>query len=73
MWFQLFEKSKKDAWHSWDVYPEASAKLSMSTPVVRDEEKNGLQRSVISMYDRSSSATDNDGVRLDMFAHKQVI
>ena len=28
----------------WDVYPEASAKLRMSPPVVGDEEKNVHER-----------------------------
>ena len=56
------------------VYPEASevfAKLSMYPPVFGDEEKKVLERFVIIMYDRSSSATDIDSVRLDMFACKQ--
>ena len=43
----------------------------MSPPVVADEENNVLERSVIIMYGRSSSATDIDSVRLDMFARKQ--
>ena len=43
----------------------------MYQPVFGDEEKMGLERFVIIMYDRSSSATDIDSVRLDMFAHKQ--
>ena len=47
------------------------AKLSMYPPVFEDEEKMVLERFVIIMYDRSSSATDIDGVRLDMFARKQ--
>ena len=56
------------------MYPEASealAKLSMYPPVIGDEEKKVLGRFVIIMYDRSSSATDIDSVRLDMFARKQ--
>ena len=67
-------KGKRIAWQTWDVYPEASevfAKLSMYQPVFWDEEKNVLERFVIIMYDRSSSATDIGSVRLDMFAHKQ--
>ena len=69
--FSFPRKSKKDAWHMWDVYPEASAKLRMSPPVVGDEEKNVHERFVIIMYGRSSSATDIDRVRLDIFACKQ--
>ena len=64
-------KGKRAAWQTWDVYPEASevfAKLSMYPPVIGDEEKKVLERFVIIMYDRSSSATDTDSVRLDMFA-----
>ena len=56
------------------MYPEASevfAKLSMYPPVFGDEEKKVLERFVIIMYNRSSSATDIDSVRLDMFDHKQ--
>ena len=67
-------KSKLIAWQTWDVYPEASevfAKLSMYQPVFGDEEKKVLERFVIIMYDRSSSATDIDSVRLDMFASMQ--
>ena len=64
-------KSKKDTWHAWDVYPEASAELSMASPVVGNEEKNVLERFVIIIYGRSSSATVTDSVRLDMFARKQ--
>ena len=42
-------------------------KLSMYTPDCGDEEKKALERFVIIMYDRSSTATDIDSVRLDMF------
>ena len=67
-------KGKRAAWHTWDVYPEASAvfeQLSLYPPVVGDAEKKVLERLVILMYDRSSSATDIDSVRLDMFSRKQ--
>ena len=43
----------------------------MYPPVFGDEEKKVIERFVIIMYDRSSSATDIDSVRLDKFAHKQ--
>ena len=67
---------KRAAWQTWYVYPEASevlAKLSTSMypPVIGDEEKKVLERFAIIMYDRSSSATDIDSVRLYMFARKQ--
>ena len=56
------------------MYPEASdvfAKLSMYPPVFGDEEKKVLERFVIIMYERSSSTTDIDSVRLDMIARKK--
>ena len=45
----------------------------MYQPVFVYEEKKVLERVVIIMYDRSSSATDIDSgsVRLDMFVRKQ--
>ena len=43
----------------------------MYPPVFGDEEKKVLERFVIIMYDRSSSASNIDSVRLDMFACKQ--
>ena len=67
-------KGKRDAWQTWDVYPEASevfAKLSMYPTVFGDEEKKVLERFVIIMYDKCCSATDIDSVRLDIFARKQ--
>ena len=46
-------------------------KLSMNPPVFGHKENKVLKRYVIIMYDRSSSATDIDSIRLDMFACKQ--
>ena len=46
-------------------------KLSMHPPVIGDEEQKVLEKFVITMYDRSSQATDIDAVRLDMFARKE--
>ena len=43
----------------------------MYPPVIGDEGKKVLERFAIIMYDRSSTATDIDSVRLDMFARKQ--
>ena len=57
-----------------DVYPDASeifTNLSMYPPVFGTKEQKVLERFVITMYDRSSWATDVDSVRLDMFALKQ--
>ena len=67
-------KGKKAAWQTWNVYPEASPvskKLGMHPSVIGDEEQKILEKFVITMYDRSSEATDIDDVRLDMFARKQ--
>ena len=58
----------------WDVYPEATvvfANLIMYPPVIGDEENKILERFVILMYDTSSTPTDIDSVRLDLFARKQ--
>ena len=51
----------------WGVYPEATvvfANLSTYPPVIGDEVKKVLERFVILMYDKSSTATDIDSVRL---------
>ena len=40
-------------------------------PVIVDEENKVLERFVIFMYDKSSTTTDIDSVRLDLFARKQ--
>ena len=45
--------------------------LSLYSQVFGYEEKKVLEIFVIIMYDRSSSVTDIDSVRLDMFASKQ--
>ena len=66
-------KGKKAAWQTWNIYPAASpvfTKLSMHPPVICEEQKV-LEKFVITMYDRSSQATDIDAVRLDMFAKKE--
>ena len=67
-------KAKKAVWQTWNVYPEASpvfTKLSMHPPANDDEDQNVLEKFIITMYDRSSQATDIDAARLDMFARKQ--
>ena len=67
-------KGKTAAWQTWNVYPEVSpvfTKLSTHPSVICDEEQKVLEQFVITMYDRSSEATDIDAVRLDMFARKQ--
>ena len=46
-------------------------KLNTHPSVIGDEEQKVIEQFVITMYDRSSEATDIDAVRLDMFARKQ--
>ena len=67
-------KEKKSAWQTWDVCDEASGvfcKLSKYPPVVDDEDLETLEKFVVMMYDRSSTAEGVDAARLDMFARKQ--
>ncbi|KAJ8351997.1 hypothetical protein SKAU_G00234730 [Synaphobranchus kaupii] len=68
------EKGKKSAWQTWDVCTEASdvfMKLSKYPPTVEDGDLQVLEKFVITMYDRSSTAAGIDDARLDMFARKQ--
>ena len=44
----------------------------VSTVFGGDDEKKVLERFVIIMYNRSSSPTDIDSVRMNMFARKQM-
>ena len=58
----------------WKAYPVASpvcTMLSMIPPIIVYEEHKVLEKFNITMYDRSSQATDIDAVGLDMFARKQ--
>ena len=67
-------KGKKSAWQTWNVCDEASgvfSKLSHYPPVVDDEDLEILEKFVVMMYDRSSTAEGVDEARLDMFAWKQ--
>ncbi|KAJ8364285.1 hypothetical protein SKAU_G00131160 [Synaphobranchus kaupii] len=67
-------KGKKSAWQTWDVCTEASdvfMKLSKYPPTVEDGDLQVLEKFVITMYDRSSTAAGIDDARLDMFARKQ--
>ena len=64
-------KEKKTAWHTWDIFPEASpvfSKLSQYPLTVEQSGMDILERFVILMYDRSSTATTVDEARLDLFA-----
>ena len=67
-------KGKKSAWQTWDVCGEASnifAKLSKYPPTVEECDMKILEKFVVTMYDRSSTATGVDAAHLDMFARKQ--
>ena len=67
-------RGKKTAWQTWDVCPEASdifAKLSQYSPTVGNEDLKVLEKFVVTMYDRSSTAVGIDEARLDLFARKQ--
>ncbi|KAJ8358245.1 hypothetical protein AAFF_G00020150 [Aldrovandia affinis] len=67
-------KGKKSAWQTWDVCDEASgvfSKLSQYPPVVDDEDLKTLEKFVVMMYDRSSTAEGVDDARLDMFARSR--
>ena len=43
----------------------------MFPSLIKDEDMNILQKFGITLYDRSSPATDVDEVRLDLFARKK--
>ena len=67
-------KSKKSAWHTWDVCPEASdvfTKLSSYPTHVEKEDIERLEKFVVRMYDRSSSTEAVDDARLELFSRKQ--
>lgn len=63
-------KGKKSAWQIWGV-SHVFSKLSQYLPVVDDEDLKSLEKFVVMMYDRSSTAEGIDDARLDMFARKQ--
>lgn len=67
-------KGKKSAWLTWNVCHEVSetfSKLSHCPREVTEEDMQLLEKFVVCMYDRSSSATGVDEARLDLFARKQ--
>lgn len=60
-------KGKKSAWLTWDAYTEVSdvfAKLSQYPLTVDDEDLQILEKFVVIMYDRSSTAEGVDDARL---------
>lgn len=67
-------KAKKTAFQTWNVLPDVTdvfVKLSSHPPVITSEDQAVIDQFVITMYDRSTSLTEIDAVRLDMFARKQ--
>ena len=67
-------KGKKTAWQTWNICPEAStvfSKMSNYPLTVEDCDLEILEKYVILMYDKSSTAATVDEARLDMFARKQ--
>ena len=70
-------KGKKNAWQTWDIKlcPKATpvfSKLGVYPPIVEDGDLEILEKFVILMYDRSSTAANVDEARLDMFTRKQM-
>ena len=67
-------KGKKTAWQTWDISPEATlvfSKLSQNPPTIEDDDMKILDKLVVLMYDRSSTADGVDEARLDLSARKQ--
>lgn len=67
-------KGKKSAWQTWDMCADTTdvfAKLSKYPPRVDEIDLEVLEKFVVTMYDRSSTVTQVDDARLDMFARKQ--
>lgn len=53
------------------MHQVSSKKLSKYPPTVRDEDLEILEKFVVTMYDRSSTATCVNNARLELFARKQ--
>ena len=67
-------KAKLTAWQTWNVCDEVSdvfTKLSKYPPALDDEALEVLEKFVVIMYDKSSSATGVNDARLELFARKQ--
>lgn len=66
-------KGKKSAWQTWHCNDASSVfnKLSKYPPTVGDEDLEILEKYVVTMYDRSSTATCVNNARLELFARKQ--
>ena len=69
-----FRNKGKTAWQTRDIFPEATpvfSKLSQHPPTIEDDDMKILEKFVVLMYDRSSTADGVDEARLDLFARKQ--
>ncbi len=67
-------KGKKSAWLTWNVCNEVSnvfKQLSKYPPTVGDDDLEMLEKFVVIMYDRSSTAIYVNDARLELFARKQ--
>ena len=67
-------KAKKTVFQTWNILPDVTdvfVKLSNYPPVITSDDQAVIDQFVITMYDRSTSLTEIDAVRLDMFARKQ--
>jgi hypothetical protein len=67
-------KGKRNAWQTWNVYPEASTvyrKLSQYPPVIGEDDQSILEKFVVTMHDRFSATDSIDVARLELFARKQ--
>ena len=62
-------KRKKTASQTWDIFSEATpifSKQNQHPPTVEDDDMKILEKSVVLMYDRSSTADGVDEARLDL-------
>ena len=66
-------KGKRTAWETWNIFTEIAETFALLSNVpasVTDADMANLEKFVILMYDRSSSACTVDEARLDLFARK---
>lgn len=69
-------RGKKTAWAVWNVFPELSEallKLSVIPTEITSEVFHIIQRFVILLYDRTSTSTDIDKARKQIFTRKNNI
>lgn len=66
-------RGRRTAWQTWEVCPEVSYifdKLSKYPPVSDDADLRILEKFVIALYNKNSTADGVDEARLDLFARK---